>query len=204
MSRRESIEIRQPEDVSGSINALIESRNAPAFTIEGELQFLATLPVHAVQLQAVSENQILPTAVRPAAQEAPAPYSTVAVESVAESRLSHIVGNIPLLRRLRRPPGFLAPRPVRESTPTVPPDLVRTLNGEVPLDVRAYINESGKVTFAEMLSDVTKANRGLASLAVFDARHWEFTPAQLGTQMVPGQVILHYRFGNPLLAISRD
>ena len=70
--------------------------------------------------------------------------------------------------------------------------------------MRAYITGSGKVTYAEMLSKVTEANRGLASLAVFDARHWEFMPAQLGAQMVPGQVILHYRFGNPLLAISRE
>jgi hypothetical protein len=77
--------------------------------------------------------------------------------------------------------------------------------GEVePLDVRAFINESGKVTYAEMVSKVTEANRRLASLAVFDARHWEFTPAQLGAQIVPGEVILRYRFGNPLLASARD
>lgn len=69
--------------------------------------------------------------------------------------------------------------------------------------MRAYITGSGKVTYAEMLSNVTE-NRGLASPAVFDARHWDFMPAQLGAQMVPRQVILHYRFGNPLLAISRE
>jgi len=60
------------------------------------------------------------------------------------------------------------------------------------------------VTYAEVLSNVTEANRGRASVAVFDARHWQFMLAQLGAQMVPGQVILHYRFGNPLQAISRE
>ena len=72
------------------------------------------------------------------------------------------------------------------------------------MDVRAYIDESGNVTYAEMLSDVTDVNRRLASLAVFNARRWEFKPAQLEARMVPGEVILHYRFGNPLLSISRD
>jgi hypothetical protein len=73
----------------------------------------------------------------------------------------------------------------------------------VPLDVRAYINESGKVTYTEMMSNVTEANRRLAGLAVFDARRWVFMPAQLGEQRVAGQVILHYRFSNPLLAVAR-
>lgn len=203
MAQRQYIQLRQPEAVSGSINARIEPRNSPAFSIEGESQLVAPLQIHAVQLQAVSE-QILRTARMPALLVAPEPYSTVTVEPVAESRLSPMVSKIPLLRRLRRPPGFLPPRPVRESAPTVPPELGRTLNGEVPLDVRAYINESGKVTYAEMLSNVTEANLGLASLAVFDARHWEFMPARLGAELVPGQVVLHYRFANPMLAIAHD
>ncbi|HXI39445.1 MAG TPA: hypothetical protein VNH18_27385 [Bryobacteraceae bacterium] len=51
---------------------------------------------------------------------------------------------------------------------------------------------------------MTEANRGLACLVVFDARHGEFMPARMGAQVVPGHAILHYRFGNPLLAISRN
>jgi hypothetical protein len=39
---------------------------------------------------------------------------------------------------------------------------------------------------------------------VFDARHWEFKPARSGRRIVPGRAMLHYRFGNPLLAISRE
>jgi hypothetical protein len=202
---RQSIESRQTEDVSGSGKlARIESRSAPAFAIEGESQLVATLPVHVVQVPAYSEQQILSKSIRPVPQGAPEPYSTVTVEAVTESRLSRIVGKIPLVRRLHRTSEFLPPRPVRETTPTMPAELRRTLKSEVPLDVRAYVDKSGKVTYAEMLSNVTEADRGLASMAVFNARHWEFTPAQLGGHIVPGQVILHYRFGNRLLAISRD
>jgi hypothetical protein len=81
---------------------------------------------------------------------------------------------------------------MQENTPTVPEQLLRTLRTEVPLDVRVYINKSGKVDYAELLSDITASNRDFATLAVFNAR------------IVPGRAILHYRFGNPLLAVSRD
>jgi len=203
MARRESIELGQPESVSAGISARIEPRSARAFAIEGESQLVAPLPVRAFQLQPVSEP-MLPTAIVPAPLVTPERYATVTVEAVAEWPSNRIAGKIPLLRRLIRPPEFQPPRPVRESKPALPPELGRSLKGEAVLDVRAYINESGKVTYAEMLSAVTEANRLFAGLAVFDARRWEFTPAQLGAQVVPGQAILHYRFGNPLLAISRD
>jgi hypothetical protein len=199
MAQRQRIESRQSEDVSGYKNTRIKSSNPPAFTIAGESQLAATLPVPAVQLPAVSEKQILSTAIMPLPKGGPEPYSTVTVEAVKESRLSRIVGKIPLLRRLHRTPEFLPPRPVRETNPTVPAELRRTLKSEVRLDVCAYLDESGKVTYAQMLSNITEANRDLASIAVFDARHWEFMPAQLGGHIVPGQVILHYRFGNPLM-----
>ena len=67
----------------------------------------------------------------------------------------------------------------------------------MPLDVRVYINKSGKVDYAELLSDITASNRDFATLAVFNARHWEFQPARSGIRIVPGRAILHYRFGNP-------
>jgi hypothetical protein len=86
----------------------------------------------------------------------------------------------------------------------VPEKLLRTLRTEVPLDVRVYISKSGKVDYAELLSDITQVNRDFASLAVFDARRWEFTPARSGKRIVPGQALLRYRFGNPLLSVSRD
>jgi hypothetical protein len=93
---------------------------------------------------------------------------------------------------------------MQENTPTVPEQLLRTLRTEVPLDVRVYINKSGKVDYAELLSDITASNRDFATLAVFNARHWEFQPARSERRIVPGRAILHYRFGNPLLAVSRD
>jgi hypothetical protein len=198
---RQSKESPQPEDGNGS-----GERNSPAFAVEGESQLVAILPVDAVRRSEASERQIRSAGIRPVTQGALEPYSTVTVEAVEvpESRMSRIAGKIPLLRRLHRTPDFQPPTAVRETTPAVPAELRRTLKSDVPLDVRAYIDESGKVTYAEMLSNVAEADRGLASMAVFNARRWEFKPAQQGGHVVPGQVILHYRFGNPLLAVSRD
>jgi hypothetical protein len=205
IAQRQNIEAGRSAEAGGHGNPRIRSSPAPAFapafTIEAESQLVATAPVHAVPVQAASQTPVVSTASRPTPTAEP--YTTVTVEAVPESRLGRLAGKIPLLRRLRRPPEFLPPRPIRETTPEVPTELGRTLRGEVPLDVRAYINESGKVTYAEMMSNVTEANRRLAGLAVFDARRWVFMPAQLGEQRVAGQVILHYRFANPLLAVAR-
>jgi len=154
--------------------------------------------------QQVVQEQSLAAPTIPVAKAAVEPFSTVTFEAVTESHLGGVMDKMPLLRRLRRTADFVPPRPVQETTPTVPEELLRTLRTEVPLDVRVYINKSGKVEYAELLSDVTAENRDFASLAVFNARHWEFKPAQSETRVVPGRAMLHYRFGNPLLAISRD
>jgi hypothetical protein len=200
---RESIESPESEDASGNDNARIESSSVPTFVIE-ESPLIPTFPVHHISFPVVSEQPMLSTAISPVPQVALEPYSTVTVEAVPESRLGRIVGKMPLWRRLHRTTEFLPPRPVRETAPAVPAELRQTLKSEVPLDVRAYVDKSGKVTYAELLSDYNKVDSSLASIAVFDARRWEFIPAQLGAHTVPGQVILHYRFGNPLLAVSRD
>jgi hypothetical protein len=190
----------EPEDVSVSVSdPQNETAKASAFAIQGESQLTEPVPVHA-------EKGIHSIAIKPVSQVAPELHSSVIVEPVAvtESRLSRIAGKIPVLRRLHRRPEFSPPRPVRETTPAVPVLLRRTLKSEVPLDVHAYIDESGKVTYAEVQSNIPETNRALASIAVFDARRWEFTPAQLGGRAVRGEIILHYRFGNTLLAISSD
>ena len=199
----EQIEFPQSGEIRGYANERIGSSEASVPTIEGASQPAASLPVHNVMLEALRESDI-PFTVLPLLRAPLAPYSIVTVESARGSRLSRLVAKIPLVRGLHRTREFSPPIPVRETNPVVPAELGRTLKEEVPLDVRAYINEMGKVTFAEILSNVTEANRDFAGLAVFDARHREFIPAQIGGQTVPGRLVLHYRFGNPLLAIAGD
>ena len=110
----------------------------------------------------------------------------------------------PLFRGFRSAPEFEPPSPIRTSTPLIGDALRHRLRSEVSLDVRVYINKCGKVDYAELLTDITDRNRDLATLAVFDARHWEFKPARSGTRIVPGRAILYYQFSTPEVAVSHD
>jgi len=101
-----------------------------------------------------------------------------------------MMGKMPLLRKLHLAANFVPPTPVQGTTPTVPAALLRTLSTDVPLDVRVYLNKSGKVDYAELLSDITPAHRDFASLAVFNARHSKFKPAQSKTRIVAGRARL--------------
>jgi outer membrane biosynthesis protein TonB len=66
---------------------------------------------------------------------------------------------------------------------------------DVKIDIKVYVNPAGKVDFSEVVSKVSETDRDLSVLAVFAARRWEFVPARDGDSQVPGEVILHYRFG---------
>jgi hypothetical protein len=127
----------------------------------------------------------------------------VTVETIPESQPARFVDRIPLVRRRGRNREFVAPKPVREAIPQVPSVLSQVSNAKQPVDVRVYVDEHGKVTYAELLSDSVGVDRDLASLAVFNARRWEFAPARLEGHIAPGQVILRYRFSSPLV-IARD
>jgi len=162
-----------------------------------------TTPV-TTSLAPIAKGQIVAVPTRQAPKATAESFSTVTFEAVTESHVGGVMGKIPLLRKLHRAADFIAPTPVQQTTPMVPDEMLRALRTEVTVDVCVYINKSGKVEYAELLSDITAANRDFASLAVFDARHWKFTPARSETRLVPGRALLHYRFGNPLLAISRD
>jgi len=204
-AERPSTESHQSEGGTTSFeDARIEPVNSPGFAVQGESQQAETLAVHTIPVSAVAERLPHPIAIRPAPPVVLESYTSVSVETVPETRLSRFVSKIPLLRRLHRTAEIVPPKPVHETTLTIPAELRRALKSDLPLDVRAFVDESGKVTYAEMASDFTEENRDLASLAVFDARHWEFMPAQAGGQAVPAQIILRYRFSNPLLASSRD
>jgi hypothetical protein len=111
----------------------------------------------------------------------------VRAEPVAATRR-----NLPLIRRVSRRADFVPPSVLHEAPP---PDLPhRTIPRDVNINVKVYVNTSGKVDFSEVVSKVAESDRDLASLAVFAGRRWEFLPARSGGSAVAGEVILHYRF----------
>ncbi len=100
--------------------------------------------------------------------------------------------NIPLIGRLGRHTDYVPPSALRD------PGLANLPHRKIPRDVsvnvKVYVNASGKVEYSEVISKVADADRDLASLAMFAARRWEFVPARNAGSAVAGEVILHYRF----------
>jgi len=140
----------------------------------------------------------IPPAVAPP-KAAPEPRIEVSAVPVPGSRFGRALGHVPLLRRLRKQPQVsVPPQPVHVARPSLSAAERHDLIIEVPIDVRVYITESGKVDFAELL-DTKSAMRHpeLADDAVFAARRWSFRPARLGEEDVASEMILHFVFKPP-------
>jgi hypothetical protein len=145
----------------------------------------------------VPKPMIAATAATPTTAPAPQapPASTqvsVRVEPVSGSR--GVIGRIPFFRRFKKQPQtFVPPAPVREVRPSLSARERHALIGTVPMDVKVFVGDTGKVQYVELVSNIGQ-HEDLASLAVYAARRWEFSPARLGQEKVPGEVILHFRF----------
>ena len=101
---------------------------------------------------------------------------------------------VPLLRRLKKPQAFVPPKPNHREQPILTAGQQDEFTRPVPLDVKVYVNQSGKVEYAEVVSGARRRYPELAGAAVYAARHWDFTPARIDGEQVPAEVILHFRF----------
>lgn len=124
------------------------------------------------------------------------PSVDVVPEPVSGSRLGHLVGKVPLLRKLRKQDRFTEPVPVNQVQPSFgmlrPQSLVRPAS----VGVKVYVGESGTVKAAEVVEYGDPPNFNLANAALAAARLWTFKPARLEDAAVSSEVILHFRF-NP-------
>ncbi len=120
--------------------------------------------------------------------------SLAASQTVPSSFLGPIVTAVPIVKKLPPHSDFVPPLPTRLYSPEIPANLRHELKEEVSVDVKVYVNPSGTVQYAELLSKGTGARRNIASFAVFESRRWKFRPAVVGGQPSEGEVILHYRF----------
>jgi hypothetical protein len=145
---------------------------------------------------AESRPPVTPPAATPAPRELD-PEISMDSEPVSGSRVGRVVGKIPLLRRLKKTSqAFVPPTPVHQVRPRLSTRDRETIDTPVEVDVRTYVGEDGKVQYAEVISG-EKHHIDLATASVYAARHWEFTPARMGTERMPGEVILHFRFTPP-------
>jgi hypothetical protein len=117
----------------------------------------------------------------------------VRVEPVAGSRLARLGRSIPLIGKRYLHADYVPPAPRHNPGLTSAPH--RNVPQDVNIDVKVYVNPSGKVEYSEVLSKVASTDRDLAASALFSARGWEFIPAHAGEDPMAGEVILHYQFG---------
>jgi len=83
--------------------------------------------------------------------------------------------------------SFVPPSPTRKVAPLRPSDAGAEAR---PVDVKVFIDESGNVSRAQVL---TKGSE-LASVSLSAARQWQFTPARKHDKPVASEMVLHFRF----------
>ena len=121
------------------------------------------------------------------------PGPAVAAVRITVEPVSHFSRRIPLVGKRHKQEDYIPPAPFGAlALPRPPSDSAAR---DVNIDVKVYVNSAGKVDYSEVLSKVTVADRDFAAAAIFSARKCEFVPAREGDEAVPGEVILHYRFG---------
>ena len=149
-------------------------------------------PALAGDLDPLDESQI----VRFEPPQIPDPLVTVSIEPLAVSHRAESLARrsptgAPAKHARYTPPALTHREPL-----DLPPELRRRIGRTTTINIKLYLDQTGKVQFAELLSDGTGRDRDLASMAVFTSRHYQFLPARLGDEPVPAEVLLHYRFAS--------
>jgi TonB family protein len=129
----------------------------------------------------------------------PTPPTLVSVVSLQPSEpglVSRSINRIPVINLLQRHKykageNFVAAKPVRQVKPKLPADL--ELDDSSPtVDVKVWIDKSGQVTKAELLSD--QAQPEVADIASNAALKWTFEPARVSDHAVSSEMVMHFRF----------
>ena len=120
---------------------------------------------------------------------------TAVTEPAKPAKLRRVLQRVPGLRRLRPEPstegGYVAARPARQITMVLTPETRATLP-DGRMDLKATVDETGRVTRVELLSPKVEE---LVRLSSYAANEWPFAPARLNERAIPSEVILHFNFG---------
>ena len=144
------------------------------------------------QLAITTPPPVPPTATVPR----PCCVGTAFLEPAKPARLQRVMRRVPGLRRIGQhaevEEGFVAAKPKREITLLLPRE-ARALLRDGRMDVKASVNESGRVTRVELL---TPKEEELVRLASYAASDWSFTPARVNDKNVSSEVLMHFNFSN--------
>ncbi|MFN0172085.1 MAG: TonB family protein [Bryobacteraceae bacterium] len=91
-------------------------------------------------------------------------------------------------------PPQTSPKPVKQVSPHLPPNLRAMVSRQVEVQVRVTVDPTGKVTRTEPLTTQGAVAEYLQTAASNAARLWRFEPALSGGKPVPGELILLFRF----------
>ena len=119
--------------------------------------------------------------------------ATITYEPVRPDALQRVLEKLPGLRRFQRSEEgneFVPPRPLRELAFLVPAGTGREAALRKPVNLKVILDESGKVTRVERLS-----NGPMTGLAAHAALTWQFTPARWKDKPVASEVMVRLRFG---------
>ena len=117
-----------------------------------------------------------------------APEAAVSLEPAHGSAFKRVLHKISTFGEAETADGFVPPAPVHKVSPAIPSGTGRP---EGSVDVKVYIDESGNVSRAQLL---TKKN-DLAGASLGAARQWRFTPARKHDKPVASEMVLHFQFG---------
>jgi hypothetical protein len=90
--------------------------------------------------------------------------------------------------------GIVPPRVVHQVQPRLPSDVRLRLKSEIIIDIKVQIDAAGRVTEARPVAQTGHASLFLVSTAKNAALQWIFEPAKRGTQNVPSEVVLKFRY----------
>ena len=135
------------------------------------------------------------------AYEVPDPFVRIAVDPVPYGHRG-LIGRL-LSRKSSERAAFDPPRVLREPPPEIPSELRNQVRNTVPVTVKLYLDRAGKVDNAELLSKGKGRSRDLAARAVVACRKWQFSPAHMGGETVPAEVLVRFVFGAGTETVKR-
>jgi TonB family protein len=123
--------------------------------------------------------------------------SVVSLEPAEPGMLSRGINRVPVLNLLQRHKykageKFSPAVPVRQVKPRLPAEVEHESHSPSPVDVKVWIDKSGQVTKAELLSDNTQPE--VADITSNAALKWTFEPARISDRPVASEMVMHFRF----------
>jgi hypothetical protein len=103
-----------------------------------------------------------------------------------------VAGRIPLLRRFKKQPK--ARMTVNEVQPALTVSDKQALVQPISVSIRVSVEDSGKVTQAEIVEYGNPPSWKLANAALAASRRWTFEPVTAGNTASVNELILHFRF----------